>query len=133
MSVISLIVPDNQMTIDGDYCHFDLGLAANIHAIQWNGSKGHIEYTDGTPNKDITDFPELESLIEKHKQAKLDIEKAESERLKKEAALMTYADKRKEEYNNLPQFEMIYDDKVNETNYWVEAIQAIKKTFPKPL
>jgi len=39
---------------------------------------------------------------------------------------------RKAEYNKLNQDEMRYDDMVNGTNTWGEAIEAIKEKYPKP-
>ena len=43
-----------------------------------------------------------------------------------------YARLRKEKYNLLCQFEMQFDDKVNSTTTWVDAINAIKNAHPKP-
>jgi hypothetical protein len=36
------------------------------------------------------------------------------------------------EYAKLNQYEMMYNDKINGTNTWGEAIEAIKLKFPKP-
>ena len=47
----------SQLIIDGDQVDSsNYGVASNIHAIQWEGSKGTIEYNDGTDNEDITDI-----------------------------------------------------------------------------
>ncbi len=43
-----------------------------------------------------------------------------------------YARNRKEEYDALNQFEMQYDDKLNGTTTWDDAIEAIKAKYPKP-
>ena len=29
-------------------------IADNIHAVQWNGTSGHVEYNDGTPEVGLT-------------------------------------------------------------------------------
>ncbi len=42
-----------------------------------------------------------------------------------------YARNRKEEYDALNQFEMQYDDEVNGTTTWKDAITAIRKKYPK--
>jgi glyoxylate carboligase len=42
-----------------------------------------------------------------------------------------YAEKRKEEYDSLNQFEMQFDDQRDGTTTWVDAINAIKAKFPK--
>jgi hypothetical protein len=43
-----------------------------------------------------------------------------------------YARSRKTEYDKLNQNEMMYDDKVNGTTTWEDAIIAIKAKYPKP-
>ena len=42
-----------------------------------------------------------------------------------------YARARATEYSALNQFEMQFDDQVNGTTTWVDAINAIKQEFPK--
>ena len=130
MSVITLIPSYKQMILDGVDVEFDLKLDANIHAIQWDGSKGHIEYNDGSSNEEITEFDE-DGWIVKHKQAVLDEARATAIKEKKIADDMDYREKRKKEYDRLEQFEMQYDDKINNTTTWVDAIKAIKAAYPK--
>ena len=43
-----------------------------------------------------------------------------------------WEEKRKDEYNLLNQFEMRYDDLVNNTTTWRDGIAAIKIAHPKP-
>ena len=43
-----------------------------------------------------------------------------------------YTEKRKQRYNELNQFEMQFDDAVNGTTTWVDAILAIKAEIPLP-
>ena len=49
---------------------------------------------------------------------------------KKEDAL-PYDVKRQKEYAQLNQFEMQFDDQVNGTTTWIDAINAIKSKYPK--
>jgi hypothetical protein len=130
MSVITLIPSYKQMILDGDAVNFDLKLDTNIHAVQWDGSKGHIEYNDGSSNEEITEFDE-DGWIVKHKQVVLDEATAAVAAQKKIVDAMTYKEKRKMEYDQLEQFEMQYDDKINNTTTWVDAIKAIKAAYPK--
>ena len=44
---------------------------------------------------------------------------------------LDYSRKRKVEYDKLNQYELMYDDKVNSTDKWGEAITAIKNKYPK--
>jgi hypothetical protein len=46
-------------------------------------------------------------------------------------SIKTYAQKRREEYNQLNQYEMMFDDKRDGTTAWVDAINDIKDRFPK--
>ena len=45
---------------------------------------------------------------------------------------VAYKQLRKNKYNELNQYELMYDDKVNSSDKWGEAIEAIKKAHPKP-
>ena len=42
-----------------------------------------------------------------------------------------YARNRKAEYDKLNQFEMQFDDQLNNTTTWVDAINEIKARYPK--
>ena len=44
---------------------------------------------------------------------------------------LTYAEKRRVKYNSLNQDEMRYDDLINSTTTWQDAISAIKTEYPK--
>ena len=70
---ISVICEDRTVVIDGKAENFDLGMDANIWAIQWHGdtNTGHIEYCDSTPNQVIDSFSKYEYLIPKHKEEKI--------------------------------------------------------------
>ena len=56
---------------------------------------------------------------------------AEITRLQTEYDSQEYARNRKAEYDKLNQFEMQFDDQLNGTTTWVDAINAIKQEFPK--
>ncbi len=54
---ITLINDDNNAGVDGEFRNVDLStLDANIHAVQWDGVKGHVEFKDQTANRTLTDF-----------------------------------------------------------------------------
>ena len=55
----------------------------------------------------------------------------ESDRLEDEYNSLQYARNRKEAYLKLNQDELRYDDLVNGTSTWTDAIEAIKLEFPK--
>ena len=120
----------SQLIIDGvQVDSSNYGVASNIHAIQWEGSKGTIEYNDGTPNKEITDISsyDFETKFATEKQAIADAEaKAETDRI----AAMTYADKRSAEYPAIgDQLDDIYHNGIDS---WKSTIKAIKDKYPKP-
>ena len=62
---------------------------SNIHAIQWDGKSGEIEYKDGTPNKIISDISsyDFEKKFADEEKAMADAEaKAEADAKRKAAA-----------------------------------------------
>ena len=125
---VCIVKEDKVVMIDGEAINFDFDLPSNVWAIQWNGSTGEIEFTDGNPNESITDFSAYQSLVDGHATEKQRLADVATDA---EAAL-TYADRRKAKYNALSQFEMQYDDSKNSTTTWVDAIDEIKAEFPKP-
>tara|TARA_B100000927_G_scaffold288788_1_gene284106 strand:- start:12507 stop:12911 length:405 start_codon:yes stop_codon:yes gene_type:complete len=119
----------SQLIIDGEQVDSsNYGIASNIHAIQWEGSKGTIEYNDGTANEDITDISsfDFETKHTTEKKVNADAEaKAEADRI----ANMTYKDKRKEEYPAIEdQLDDIYH---NGIDGWKATIKVIKDKYPK--
>lgn len=57
---------------------------------------------------------------------------AKTEEIRAERLATAYQRKRKAEYDKLNQYDLMYQDKVNGTNKWGEAIEAIKAKYPKP-
>ena len=57
---------------------------------------------------------------------------AKAEEIRADRSATAYQRKRKAEYNKLNQYDLMYQDKVNGTNKWGEAIEAIKAKYPKP-
>lgn len=119
----------SQLIIDGDQVDSsNYGIASNIHAIQWEGSSGEIEYNDGTPNATITDISsfDFETKHATEKQAIADAKaQAEADRI----ANMTYVEKRVAEYPPIgDQLDDIYH---NGIDGWKSTITAIKNKYPK--
>ena len=107
----------------------DYGVASNIHAIQWNGSKGEIEYNDGTKNKEITDISSFD-FEAKHATEKKAIEDAKKKAISDEEASRTYVEKRLDEYPSTgDQLDDIYH---NGIDAWKATIKAVKDKYPKP-
>ena len=104
------------------------GVDANIHAIQWDGSSGEIEYVDDTPNEKITDISsyDFETKHATEKKANEDaIAKAEADAI----ALWTYKEKRANEYPTIPnQLDDLYH---NGIDGWKTSIKAVKDKYPK--
>ena len=121
-----------RISIDGEYidsANFVGFVDNNIHAIQWDGTSGQIEYKDDTPNATISDISSygFETTFATEKQAIADAEaQAKADRI----ANMTYEDKRKAEYPEIgEQLDDIYH---NGIDGWKTTIQAIKNKYPKP-
>lgn len=128
-----------RIVIDGEYIdssNFSGVVSDDIHAIQWDGSSGEIEYKDGRGNTTISDISSynFETLFATEKQAIADAEaQAQAQAEANEAdriANMTYADKRVAEYPDIgEQLDDIYH---NGIDGWKSTITAIKNKYPKP-
>ena len=128
---ITIVKEDKVVMVDGEGMNFDFELPTNVWAIQWNGTTGEIEFNDGTPNETITDFSAYQSLVDGHATEKQRLADVATQEATDAEAALTYADRRKAKYEALNQFEMQFDDQVNGTTTWVDAINAIKQEFPK--
>lgn len=61
---LTIIRDDNVVIVDGRALSVDLsGLPANLHAVQWDGASGHVEYNDGTLNKQLTDITPYAAVV----------------------------------------------------------------------
>lgn len=77
---VSVINEDNLVVVNEEPCIFNFHLDATIHAIQWYGSHGEIEYVDPSkPNEAIKDFSPFQYLIDEFYEA-LEKEIAATER-----------------------------------------------------
>jgi hypothetical protein len=100
---------------------------SNIHAIQWDGTSGEIEYKDNRPNAIISDISSygFETVFANEKQA---IANAEAE-AEAQAPAETYEDKRSREFPRIEdQLDDIYH---NGLEGWKSTIKAIKDKYPK--
>ena len=48
---VTVIPADKVISVNGRGLNFNFPAPANMHALQWRGAAGHIEYTDGAPNR----------------------------------------------------------------------------------
>ncbi len=62
---VTIIADDGKVGVDGVFRGVDLStLDPNIHAVQWDGAKGHIEFKDRSPEQQITDISAFQSFID---------------------------------------------------------------------
>ncbi len=120
-----------RIAVDGKYIdsvNFVGFVDKNIHAIQWNGSSGEIEYKDNTPNKTISDISSFgfEKKFSDEEKVMADARaKAEADA----KAKWTYVEKRMNEYPSIrDQLDDIYH---NGIDGWKNTIKAIKDKYPK--
>lgn len=129
---VAVIKEDSVVVINGEALNFTFDLMDNIWAVQWDGVKGEVEFSDGKPNQEITSFLDFQYLVDAYNTEKQRLADEEAEVQSAYEASLTYADRRKAKYDQLNQFEMQFDDWVSGTTTWVDAIKAIKAEFPKP-
>ena len=104
---VSIIPSDKTIIVDGQAPTFDYDIDPTIHALQWDGDSGEIEYNDGIANEQFTDSTLVDSLVSAYED--------EVERLEAEAqvtaqavvdeaealeAAKTYADHRRARYDD---------------------------------
>ena len=147
MTTLTIIKDDEFVKVDG----FGLesidcsSLAANVHAIQFDGTNGEVEYNDGTDNLAITAISDYSTITDLWTSAKStydtavsDAETADSNAATAQTALeLTYGWKRVNDAttkyaSEADQLDQQYHDAVNSTTTWKDAIAAVKAAHPKP-
>jgi len=83
MSRVTIIPVDGAVYKDNiNYIDLDLsscGIPADVHALQWDGTAGHIEFTDTRENEEITVLPDwANACVAKWDEAKAAQEAAEA-------------------------------------------------------
>ena len=133
MPTLTIIKDDKWVSVDGYGCTLDsVSLAANVHAIQWDGSAGWIEYNDGTVNETIDSISEYSTITNDHASKKTAEETAETELADEIAALgATYGFKRQAEYPSIgDQLDSLYHAGTFDATM-TATIKAVKDKYPK--
>lgn len=67
MPRITIIADDGVVGVDGEFREVDLAdLDPDIHAVQWDGAKGHIEFrTKGKLAKEVTSITPFQKYIDR--------------------------------------------------------------------
>ena len=132
MTTLTIIKDDKFVAVDGEGLFLDaVVLATNVHAIQFDGTNGEIEYNDGTPNKAITSISDYSTITDNHAAKKAANVKAASDAATAQATLeATYGWKREAEYPSIAdQLDDIYH---NGIDAWKATIKTTKDKYPKP-
>tara|TARA_R110002096_G_scaffold181536_2_gene359241 strand:- start:77 stop:499 length:423 start_codon:yes stop_codon:yes gene_type:complete len=125
---------DNVKFLDLDCSSID----SNIHAIEFDGTTGHVEYNDGTHNLTIDNINAYSVAQGVFDTAVTDLATATANAAAAQTALeATYDWKRRNDattkYASLgDQLDQQYKDAVNGTTTWKDAIAAVKAAHPKP-
>ena len=128
---ITIVKEDKVVMIDGKGFNFDFTLDDNVWAIQWDGTTGEVEYNDGTPNLTLESFSDYQYLVDDYNTEKKRLADKKDQQYIDDEAGITWSDRRREEYEQLNQWEMHFDDQQNGTTTWVDAINEIKTKYPK--
>ena len=104
---VSIIPSDKIIIVDGQALTFDYDIDPTIHALQWDGNSGEIEYNDGIANEQFTDSTLVDSLVSAYED---EVERLEAEAQATAQAVVdeaealeaakTYADHRRARYND---------------------------------
>ena len=126
---ITVVNEDKVIVVDGEGINLPFTLADNIWAIQWNGTSGHIEFNDGTPNEELTDFSDYQYLADTHATEKQRLADEEAQVEVDRIANMTYADHRALDYPAIA--DQLDDIFHNGIDGWKATIQLTKDKYPK--
>ena len=129
---ISIVNEDKVIVLDGEGLNFDFTLADNIWAIQWDGTTGEIEYNDGTPRLELTDFSDYQYLVDGFNTEKQrlsdEVAQAEADRI----ANMTYSDFRREAYPPVTDYlDGIVKGDTAQVDKYIADCLAVKAKYPK--
>jgi len=104
---VSIIPSDKIIIVDGQALTFDYDIDPTIHALQWDGNSGEIEYNDGIANEQFTDSTLVDSLVSAYED---EVERLEAEAQATAQAVVdeaealeaakTYADHRRARYDD---------------------------------
>lgn len=142
MATLTIIKNDKFVAIDNEGYVLDaVDLPANVHAIQWDGSSGWIEYNDGTANETISSIDAYSTITDDHATKKAAVEAERQAEIDADAALRaTYSWKRQyDDTTSYPeigeQLDQLYKDmvagKLDTTGTWATGIKAVKDAHPK--
>jgi hypothetical protein len=137
---ISIIPIDSMVILDGVPVTFDFGplIDPGIHAIQWDGTSGEIEYKDPKKvNEKISDINSFQEIVDLYGTT---LEQREAERLSKEQeaeANKTYLDRRRPDYPPVEDqlgliWEVIRPSSGSDAEAMKNAIISIHNKYPKP-
>ena len=127
---LTIIKDDKFVNVDGVELTLDaVVLAANVHAVQFDGTNGEIEYNDGTASEAITSISAYSTITDDHATLKAANDTAAAELVAAQAALEeTYGWKREQEYPTVAdQLDDIYH---NGIDGWKATIKAVKDKYP---
>ena len=131
MATLTIIKDDKTVIVDGESLTLDaVVLASNVHAVQFDGTNGEIEYNDGTPNESITSISDYSTITDDHATLKAANATAASDAATETATEEAkYGWKRLQEYPSIEEcVHAILDDEL--TALQVKR-QAVKDKYPK--
>ena len=140
MTTLTINVLDEWVAVDGyGIAPIDCSsLASNIHAIQFDGTNGEVEYNDGTANLAITAISDYSTITDLWTSAKSTEDTANADAITAFNIFKeTYGYKRVTDETNSyasveDQLDQQYHDALNGTTTWKDAITVVKNAHPKP-
>ncbi len=129
---VTVVKEDNVVAVDGEGLNFDFDLPTNIWAIQWNGTTGEIEFNDGTPNEEITDFSAYQSLVDAYNAEKQRVADEVERAAFDDEASRTYVDARAFEYPPMEDYlDGIVKGDTAQVDKYIADCLAVKDKYPK--
>lgn len=140
---LSIIPIDRVVYIDGFCISFDFDIDESIHAVQWSGETGHIEYNDGKRQKRIDNIDEYQNIIDTHKTKKAVIDEQASmkergvkaNKKERDAFKQTFIYLRQAAYPRIAdQLDMLWHSmasgEIPKSEAFYNAVKSVKDEFP---
>lgn len=133
MTTLTIIPDDKIVVVDDIVVVFDFEIDSDIHAVQWNGTEGHIEYKSGKQPLILSDIDDYQSYVSLHAEEKIKHDQANIQAEQDEQnKTPLYIRNRQEEYGEYgEQLDMIFWDRKNGTETWQNHIDTVKNKYPK--
>lgn len=141
---LTIIEEDQIVCINGHCLRINFALDTAIHAVQWDGEKGEIEYKDGRLNEPIDNITSFQAIVDLYdielsrieEQQRIQDEAEAQEQAERDAFELTYVYQRQQAYPEIgDQLDMLWHSmdagEIDKSIEFYDAVRVVKDEYPK--